>query len=267
MQRLTLQLPRDDQFRTLKMHTNEIHHHRELQIYELLKSLALEQSDHGGKEHLRELYDFFKVDGPHGTHDVFILQPLGTSIRNLQLAMPDGILDQEIAQQVLVQILPTIHFLHTEANVIHTGSSDASHGRRHQSTRLMQTVDIHTGNILEGIRDERLLVTMEQDELGRAPSPRKDAGDRTIYATRHFCESVSILYLCDLGEAVVGNEHEGRAMPKQYRAPEIILGMKWGHAIDMWSVGVMVLDSIPPPPPFLQPDSQTYYRKGRHRLV
>lgn len=29
-------------------------------------------------------------------------------------------------------------------------------------------------------------------------------------------------------------------MPIQYRAPEIILDMSWGHSVDMWSVGLLV---------------------------
>lgn len=102
------------------------------------------------------------------------------------------------------------------------------------------TLDIHTGNLLEGIQDEQLLVKMLEDELSGNLSPRKDAGDRTIYTTRYFRESIGSLYLCDLGEAVVGNENMGPAMPTQYRAPEVILGMRWGHAIDMWSIGMMV---------------------------
>lgn len=81
---------------------------------------------------------------------------------------------------------------------------------------------------------------MEEDELGGDMCPRKDAGDRTIYATRHLREYIGKLYLCDLGEAIIGEENVGPAMPTQYRAPEVIFGMKWGHAIDMWSVGMMV---------------------------
>lgn len=113
----------DDVYRALKIHINTLQHNRELRIYQHLKSPALENSEHGGKEHLRELYDFFRVQGPHGTHDVFVLRPLGTSIRDLQKVMPDGVFDNEIVPEILLQILPTIHFLHTEANVTHTGSS------------------------------------------------------------------------------------------------------------------------------------------------
>lgn len=115
----------DDLFRTLKVHINLIQNNRELEIYQHLKSPALEQSKHGGKQHLRELYDYFTVDGPHGTHDVFILRPLGTSIRDLQLFMPDRVFDPEVPPHALLQILPTIHFLHTEANITHTGSSSS----------------------------------------------------------------------------------------------------------------------------------------------
>ncbi|KAL1848322.1 hypothetical protein Daus18300_013648 [Diaporthe australafricana] len=216
----------NDLYRSLKIHINTLQQNRELQIYQHLKNPALEQSEHGGKEHLRELYDSFRVKGPYGTHDVFILRPLGTSIRDLQKVMPDGVFDVDIVPEILLQILPTVHFLHTEANITHT--------------------DIHTGNLLEGIQDEQLLVKMLEDELGGKLCPRKDAGDRTVYATRYFRESIGNLYLCDLGEAVVGDKNTGPAMPTQYRAPEIILGMKWGHAIDMWSIGMMVWDMMQP---------------------
>ncbi|KAI3398241.1 hypothetical protein diail_9578, partial [Diaporthe ilicicola] len=87
---------------------------------------------------------------------------------------------------------------------------------------------------------------MLEDELSGNLCPRKDAGDRIIYTTRYFRESIGNLYLCDLGEAVVGDENTGPAMPIQYRAPEVILKMRWGHAIDMWSIGMMAWDMMQP---------------------
>lgn len=104
--------------------------------------------------------------------------------------------------------------------------------------------DIHTGNLLQGVKNEQLFAEIEEDELCGNLTPRKDVQDRTIYTSRFFSEAVGRLYLCHLGEALVGNENTGPAMPMQYRAPEVILGMKWGHAIDQWSVGMMVRGSI-----------------------
>jgi serine/threonine-protein kinase SRPK3 len=48
------------------------------------------------------------------------------------------------------------------------------------------------------------------------------------------------LTICDLGQARIGTEHSGKAMPVPYRAPEVILNMKWGITVDIWSVGLLV---------------------------
>lgn len=129
----------DNLYRALKVHINTLQHNRELQIYQHLQNPALEQSEHGGKEHLRELYDFFKVEGPDGFHDVFVLRPLGTAIRDLQKAMPDRVFDAEIVPDILLEVLPTIHFLHTEANITHTGELNqlASPGPNKKNTNMI----------------------------------------------------------------------------------------------------------------------------------
>lgn len=114
---------RDNVYRSLKVHINTLRHNRELEIYQHLNSPTLKQSNHGGKEHLRELYDYFRVDGPHGTHDVLVLRPLGASIRDIQKIFPDCVFDYQSVPDMLLQILPTIHFLHTEAGITHSGSS------------------------------------------------------------------------------------------------------------------------------------------------
>lgn len=48
------------------------------------------------------------------------------------------------------------------------------------------------------------------------------------------------LTICDLGQARIGGEHRGNAMPVQYRAPEVMLNMPWGNAVDLWAVGLLV---------------------------
>lgn len=120
--------------------------------------------------------------------------------------------------------------------------------------------DIHAANLLQGVESEKRFAEIEEDEISGNLAPRKDVGDRTIYSSRRLCENVGMLYLCDLGEAIVGDNNEGPAMPKQYRAPEVILGMKWGHAIDQWSVGMTVCDSIEAQK--VSGKSNTLYRHG-----
>lgn len=103
----------------------------------------------------------------------------------------------------------------------------------------MSNQDVHAGNLLIGIDDESQLRDFEETELTR-PSSRKVVDDSTIHVSQVLLGNFGPLYLCDLGEAQFGSLHEGTAMPIQYRTPEVILGIPWGHSVDMWSVGLLV---------------------------
>lgn len=46
--------------------------------------------------------------------------------------------------------------------------------------------------------------------------------------------------ICDFGAARIGAEHTGDVMPGQYRAPEVILEMKWDSKIDIWAIALTV---------------------------
>lgn len=83
------------------------------------------------------------------------------------------------------------------------------------------------------------LAEFEEAELVRLLS-RKMVDGITIHISQFLLESSGPLYLCDFGEARLGSQQDGIAMPIQYRAPEVILGMSWGHSVDLWSVGLLV---------------------------
>ncbi|EFY85852.1 protein kinase-like protein [Metarhizium acridum CQMa 102] len=104
-----------------------------------------------------------------------------------------------------------LDFLH-QANVVHTGSPDAS-----------------------------IFQKIEQTELEH-PSARKALSDRTIYVSQPMPITAGLPTLCDFGAARIGETHFGDVMPGVYRAPEVIMGMEWGSKIDIWSIGVMIWD-------------------------
>ena len=53
--------------------------------------------------------------------------------------------------------------------------------------------------------------------------------------------------LSDLGMSVFGQEeYEGVIQAVPYRAPEVILRMKWNRNIDIWNLGVLVSGSSTP---------------------
>jgi hypothetical protein len=86
---------------------------------------------------------------------------------------------------------------------------------------------------------------VEENKIHK-PSARKQIGDSIIYVSQYVLGGAGPLTICDLGQARVGSEHSGNAMPLQYQAPEVILNMAWGNAVDTWSVGLLVRDPSHP---------------------
>ena len=101
----------------LKVHVNTLKHNQELEVYRHLAGVTME---HSGREHIRRLEDSFKLESRTGDHDVFVMTPLGMSLRTLQEVQKNGIFQQTLVVSALDQVLTGLNFLH-EADVIHTG--------------------------------------------------------------------------------------------------------------------------------------------------
>ena len=112
----------------LKVHVNTLKHNQELEVYKHLAGVTME---HSGREHIRRLEDSFKLKSrTGGEHDVFVMTPLGMSLRSLQEMQKNGIFQQTLVVGALDQVLTGLNFLH-EADVVHTGkylSSPSSTG-------------------------------------------------------------------------------------------------------------------------------------------
>jgi serine/threonine-protein kinase SRPK3 len=105
---------------TLKVHVNTLTSNRELEVYQYLNRV---ESDHPGREMIRMLEDSFKLQGPYGTHDTFVLPPLGLSLRTFQDMMPSHVFAQSIVVIALQRVLVALDFLHGPVNLTHTGKT------------------------------------------------------------------------------------------------------------------------------------------------
>ncbi len=86
-----LLLDRDGKYWTLKVHINALKHNQELLVFQHLANIPV--SEEGtkeaaeeaiGRDDVRRPEDSFKLKGPNGEHDVFVITPLGTSLGTLQ---------------------------------------------------------------------------------------------------------------------------------------------------------------------------------------
>ncbi|KAK5674942.1 hypothetical protein LTS10_012354 [Elasticomyces elasticus] len=202
---------------TLKVYTNCAKSPRELPIYEHINGL---HSTHAGMGVVRRMLAHFNVAGPHGYHVCLVHEPCGMDLHDLKAwGLP---LDAPLLRVLLRSAINGLEFLHEEARVVHT--------------------DLHPGNILMGIHEERnagVLSEMERVETV-TPAPRKILPGRTIYASVRMSLTHGVPLISDLGEARrVGDiVSQDLVMPGPMRAPEVILGMPWSYPVDVWSVAL-----------------------------
>ncbi|KAK2692682.1 hypothetical protein QWA68_007414 [Fusarium oxysporum] len=107
---------RDGNLWVLKAHINKLKHNQELAVYEHLSRLNL---DLAGRQHVREVRDTFKFSGPLDEHEVFIMLPLGMSLRSLQELQQGNVFQETLVTSALDQTLLGLNYLH-DADVIHT---------------------------------------------------------------------------------------------------------------------------------------------------
>lgn len=105
------------------MHVNTLKHNQELEVY---RHLASGNEEHPGWDHVRQLENSFKLRGPNGEHDVFVMKPLGMSLRTLQEMQKGNVFQKDLVTVALSQVLLGLNFLH-EAGVIHTGKHVSIH--------------------------------------------------------------------------------------------------------------------------------------------
>lgn len=99
--------------------------------------------------------------------------------------------------------------------------------------------------MLLGVFDnENDLFRRLEEEEQTSPVERKTVSPgRIIYLSRLIRPKAGPMLLSDFGEARIGRgPHGGDIMPLEYRAPEVLMYVGWGSAVDIWSVGLTVRD-------------------------
>ncbi|KAI1918540.1 hypothetical protein LOZ65_004855 [Ophidiomyces ophidiicola] len=200
----------EHEYSAVKVYTHDTSSQLEVKV---LKQIASTKSQHPGKAKIRNALDSFEIDGPLGRHQCLVQEPLLMSFQQLQYSFKHCTISEDMLKTLLQKLFVALDYLHMEAHVVHTDSS---------------------------IFDE--WDTLEQEE----PSSRKIIEDHTIYKSGTFQRqnehrSVGLPLLSDFGEARAGcREHGGLIQPNQYRAPKVVLGMKWTSKVDIWNVGAMI---------------------------
>lgn len=89
----------------------------ELKALTYLKTI---RTSHPGSQLIRTMLDAFEVAGEDGPHQCLIYEPLGLTLSDLR-RLCDGNIPKEMLKGITNYLLLALDFLHSEAQVVHTG--------------------------------------------------------------------------------------------------------------------------------------------------
>lgn len=82
------------------------------------------KTNHSGSLLIRQMLDEFQVNSKNGIFHCLVHPPLAISVKAFRSLLPERALPLGFLKVVLKHLLINLDFLHTEAKVIHTGTSN-----------------------------------------------------------------------------------------------------------------------------------------------
>jgi serine/threonine-protein kinase SRPK3 len=202
---------------------------------DLLERVTNASPLHRGFAHVVHLSHEFLFESFAGRHICFVMDILSYSVSSLKTQLNDPRLPLKFILRLTKHVLKGLEYLHDECGIIHSDLKPANIllWLSDADNVVMHELSQYPGRLYEFPK------TISPDELPFHPvlsTPLIFALDINTGARFHWV-------IADLGHAHPRGAHLSKIVqPSALRAPEVILGLEWGSAIDIWSLGCMMFE-------------------------
>jgi serine/threonine-protein kinase SRPK3 len=104
------------------MYTRDGDPQEEFQVY---RRLSTGNKYHPGYPHIRTALDIFTIPHTGGDHACLIQKPMWDSFKGIMYRIPDGCFTETILKGALKQLFLALDYLHTECQLVHTGTGNS----------------------------------------------------------------------------------------------------------------------------------------------
>ncbi|CAK4034952.1 Oxalate decarboxylase [Lecanosticta acicola] len=195
---------------------------------DIVKAISHRQNklEDTSESHVIEFLDVFDTESQAGTHRCIVMPVLGCDLDAQARRFPGRRVPVQIMKQITRQLLLGLEFLHNSCRVIHTGAI------------ILRPLRVPANSIVD-LQPSNVCFEITQTEIDRiAQGASADEVTTTITGTNQDC-----VRIIDLGVASWVDKHlSDNIQPEHLRAPEVIIGASWGPAVDIWSLGCLVIE-------------------------
>lgn len=239
--------------------SDQLDDHHEAQI---LKKMANGPASHPGKKHIIQLLDRFEYEGPNGTHQCLVLEPLGPNVLSKAESCTSHRLPGLIAWEASRQTIQALAYVHANG-IAHGGGLYLSPCQGPLAHLLdanwRAPLDLHPGNILFANTATSYLSvidlpgTLGKPQIGDVVASYGYSLTAQIpkYLVRPTCLPSGVrdikscqVKLVDFGQAFLLGQQRQVNCPLVFRAPEAVLTSHRDLKADVWSLGCTVLHLV-----------------------
>ena len=190
-----------------------------------------------------QLYNHFKIQGPHGYHICMVFEVLGPNLLKLMQHYSLQGIPLLVVKKLTKQILQGLYYLHENCGIIHTDLKPENILLCLGDEAWLQ--ELNSKLLHEREKESVAFVEGRQELSVRSPQTPPVLNPFGIERFVNLPLDKINVKLADLGNACWTNHHFTRDIQtRQYRSPEVVLGADYDCSADIWSCACLVSLSI-----------------------